>query len=321
MRPLLSKSGQALFDNTMAVRRVNRWLLAAAAQSRPVLAGTLSCRLAHIHIGRGLLPCGFHTGLHVHGDAQLEHVLFGKVRLVMSDDTSYTLKAGDLAFLPPGLAHGLDVLEPAGVLGALVEVEGEGAEAFHAHCLRRCLSGEKDLSPMATAWADQMLMTSMEDELNEWSLETVADLLRLWLRASLQPHLRTLPMVDGNLQDTPGAEAHNRHETQRDRALAFIRANVGRPIRAEDVAHDLAVSTRHLNRLFRSALSETVSESITRHRLTFARRLLAEDPRLQIKQVAAAVGYDSAAYFSYCFRRQFGYSPSHVPRTEAADGL
>jgi AraC-like DNA-binding protein len=264
------------------------------------------------------LPLGFRTGVHAHGEAQLEHVLFGKLRLVLPDGDSQVLKAGDLSFLPPGLAHGLEVLEPTGLLGALVQVEGEGAEAFHAHCLRLCLDSENRLPPMATIWADQMLATAMGDELNEWSLQTVAELLHLWLRASLRPRLAQSSLSDG-APSASDADAHSRHEALRDRALAFIRANLGRPIRAEDVARDLAVSTRHLNRLFRSALSETVSESITRHRLALARRLLAEDPCLQIKQAAAAAGYDSPAYFSYCFRRQFGYSPSQISRTEAGE--
>jgi AraC-like DNA-binding protein len=298
---------------------VNRWLLAAAAQCRAIRLGDLQFVPAHLHVGRGTLGRGFRTGIHTHTDFQIEYVLFGSVRVLLESGEVGVLKPGDGIVLPPGVEHGLEVLTDAGLLGALIRAEGKHTAAFCGRSAAACREGGTRFGDAdAAVWAKQMINAAACDEFGGWEAETVASLLRLWLRVGIRALVREASWEGNNGRRPSKAVRHDQQEALRERALSFIRANSHRAIRAEDVARDLAISTRHLNRLFRAAFSETATQSITRHRLTQARRLLTEDPRLQIKEAAAATGYERVSYFSYCFRRQFGYPPSQVSRTELA---
>lgn len=317
MRSILSKTGHNLFQDATGTRRINRWLLTAAGQCRAIPVGELRFVPAHVHIGRGTLGKGFFTGLHTHTDLQVEYVLFGAVKVLFGQGGACVLGPGEGVMLPPGVEHGLEARTPTGLLGALVRVEGTDEAAFCARCSGICREGGTQFGePNAAVWADQMVCAAAGDDFGGWTVETVANLMRLWLRVGVRTLVENAAWYTVRPDSTPDVTLHDQQEALRECALAFIRANSDRAIRAEDVAHDLAISTRHLNRLFRAAFSETVSQSITRHRLTRARTLLARDPRMQIKEAAAAVGYDRTAYFSYCFRRQFGAPPSQISRTE-----
>ena len=67
-----------------------------------------------------------------------------------------------------------------------------------------------------------------------------------------------------------------------------------------------------LARGFRQVYGTTVFDVLHRERLKMACRLL-EDSKLQIGEVARAVGYKDATSFSRSFRRHYGVAPSEAP--------
>lgn len=67
-------------------------------------------------------------------------------------------------------------------------------------------------------------------------------------------------------------------------------------------------SPTHLVRLFHRYFHTTPRQFLLDLRIRHARQLLA-DETLSIKEIAAAVGYDSALNFSTSFRKRFGISP------------
>jgi len=313
MRSILSKQGQEFFKSVGAVRRINRWLIAAAASLRQIYHGHLAFRLAHAHVGKGVYPAGYYTGMHSHVDLQVEYLLFGRAVVQLSDGPDYLLQAGRGVLLPGGTEHALSVEEPTGILGMLVQVSGDGVPSF-VKDLQECCRGNHSFlrSESLKVWSRQTVDMAGEGPRTDWELEALSELLRLWVGSAVSEILAMLQSPSA--ASVPGHPNQFRQDALCERALKFIRSNVSRPIRAEDVARDLGISTRHLNRLCRSAFSETATQAILRQKMMCARDLLREDPRMMVKEAASAVGYDSPAYFSYCFRRFYGYPPTDVKR-------
>ncbi|MFZ3454501.1 helix-turn-helix domain-containing protein [Arthrobacter sp. 7Tela_A1] len=94
-------------------------------------------------------------------------------------------------------------------------------------------------------------------------------------------------------------------------ARGYIRANLGSPdLSLARVARAVGISERHLTRVFTDA-GTTPAKYVLETRLARARELLAA-PGLaaaSITEVAASVGFVSAAHFSRTFRHQYGCTP------------
>ena len=74
------------------------------------------------------------------------------------------------------------------------------------------------------------------------------------------------------------------------------------------IASELHYSADHLNYLFRKATGETISEFITKYRISLAKKLL-ENPALKLYQIADQLGYSHTSYLTSIFKRYEGLSP------------
>lgn len=103
-------------------------------------------------------------------------------------------------------------------------------------------------------------------------------------------------------------------------ARDYIRAHLGEPdLSLARVARAVGISERHLARIF-SEEGTTPARYVLESRLERARQLLAAPAHagVPVAEVAAAVGFVSAAHFSRAFRRHFGFSPREA--RNPADG-
>jgi DNA-binding response OmpR family regulator len=82
-----------------------------------------------------------------------------------------------------------------------------------------------------------------------------------------------------------------------------------------DLAHAANTNPYRLNQAFRHCVGTTVFDFLFEERMKHALRLLS-DTSLDIRTIAAAVGYDAARNFSTAFRKRFGCSPSELRRRE-----
>ena len=90
----------------------------------------------------------------------------------------------------------------------------------------------------------------------------------------------------------------------------YLQENYRRPYSLERLAGSFGCKPAYLLRLYRKVTGRTPTQDLIRLRIEKARRLLAGHPHLEIKQVAAAVGYDDALYFSRLFKKETGLNPS-----------
>ncbi|MDV3351190.1 AraC family transcriptional regulator [Leptothoe sp. LEGE 181152] len=88
-----------------------------------------------------------------------------------------------------------------------------------------------------------------------------------------------------------------------------------------DLARQVGLNNRKLNRGFRQLFGTTVFDYLQNHRLQQARELLSNS-RLTIAGVASAIGYKSPEAFSTAFRRKFAVSPKtyQLSQRSCSDG-
>jgi two-component system, response regulator YesN len=77
----------------------------------------------------------------------------------------------------------------------------------------------------------------------------------------------------------------------------------------DDVAARLFISPNYLRSLFKQQLGESFVEYLTRIRMEKAQKLL-DDATLKIHNIAEKVGYLDQHYFSMCFKKYFGLTPT-----------
>lgn len=92
------------------------------------------------------------------------------------------------------------------------------------------------------------------------------------------------------------------------RAVALVRENLEDPLSSAQIARELGISTRQIERLFQRHLGTSPKRFIMETRLTRARNLLVQSDR-SVTEVAVACGFRTSSTFAKVYRAQFGVSP------------
>lgn len=99
------------------------------------------------------------------------------------------------------------------------------------------------------------------------------------------------------------------HRMAINKALDFLNEKYGEKISIHDLASSAGCSVSHFSRLFKDETGIAPSDYVMKVRLDCAKRMLRSDEK-SVTQIALACGFNSSAYFSHCFSRAFGVSPS-----------
>lgn len=91
-------------------------------------------------------------------------------------------------------------------------------------------------------------------------------------------------------------------------AIQFMEENLETPLDREEIADNVGLSTRQLERLFRKYLNSTPRKYYFGLRMQRARILLRQTS-MSVLDVALACGFVSASHFAKCYREFFGHSP------------
>jgi AraC-like DNA-binding protein len=95
-------------------------------------------------------------------------------------------------------------------------------------------------------------------------------------------------------------------------AAAYIERHALRRMRLREVGDAVDLSVAYLTRIFRAHYGTTPMQHLMRARLREARRLLIEEPRLPVKEVAARAGFADVGHFARAFRRGYRVSPTEL---------
>jgi AraC-like DNA-binding protein len=106
-------------------------------------------------------------------------------------------------------------------------------------------------------------------------------------------------------ESLPGIETHYREAVAG--ALAYLQENPTAPV--GELARKTGYSLDHFSRVFQQVTGETPKECAVRLRLERAMTLLRESSQT-ISQIADALGYQEAAFFSRQFKQKVGMNPA-----------
>jgi len=101
-----------------------------------------------------------------------------------------------------------------------------------------------------------------------------------------------------------------------EKILDFIYHHYTEPLYIEQIAREVGLSSKGLNRLFRGTFGMSCINYLGAYRISHATSLLSQ-PGVRVTEVSAAVGFETLSHFNSAFRRSKGMSPSEYIRSQA----
>lgn len=167
-------------------------------------------------------------------------------------------------------------------------------------------SGGYPLSAGGMATADMMLDLIAQDTGDRFASEIGKHLLMDGRRPGSRPQ----PTAVRNLNTQ--TESRHRHDPVA-RAHAIMEDRLEETISCADLAKQVGVSSRHLQRLFRARLGRGMEATYRELRLAKAHQLV-QQTDISLTEVAVACGFSSLEVFSRTYRTRFGVAPSRDRR-------
>jgi AraC family transcriptional regulator len=97
------------------------------------------------------------------------------------------------------------------------------------------------------------------------------------------------------------------------RVQLFVEANLGQPIRLNDLAARAALSPFHFARAFKTSAGMTPRAYVEQRRIDQAKRLLV-DSTLSLAQISVDVGFGTQSRMTATFKRSTGFTPGEYRR-------
>jgi YesN/AraC family two-component response regulator len=103
-------------------------------------------------------------------------------------------------------------------------------------------------------------------------------------------------------------------------AMAYIHEHYDEPISRADLARHVAITERYLTHCFHQEMGITPMTYLNRYRVKRAKILL-EQGKLSMTEVAMAVGFSDSSYFNRVFRQEVGLAPGAYQRGVRAGSI
>lgn len=231
---------------------------------------------------------------------------------VSGDERVYPMKRGSLIFHKPLELHKftVDCADGAVLLVFSFSMRGELTDFFknklfllsqtQEELLKRCLSFVRKHDPHTAHRPTS-------------ALEPCKSLPTFSQRLSLQLTELLLELYENS---EPAAPASAPDAALFAKAVGYMNGNLNREPDVAQIARYCNVSETGLKRIFKKFSGQAVHRYYTMLRLNAAKELLGEG--VPIGKIAEKLGFSSAGYFSYAFKRETGMSPNCWKRETAA---
>ncbi|MBO7304634.1 MAG: AraC family transcriptional regulator [Clostridia bacterium] len=242
--------------------------------------------------------------LHSHVAAELFACNRGRAEIRLEDNT-VILQKGDLAIVPPRLAH------------CLYKSEDAEVSAISFMCRPRSERDTSDLYRELSVFVkgEGVIVYRLQSEISEKIREIVGAAESL---AGIPPAIRVIDILlslagerSESAQDAKSAVAYDAgYDIQRMARLdQLIHRFYMHDLSAEYVANQLYISTRQLDRIARRRYGKSLHKVVMEKRIKSAAQLLAESD-MTVERIASSVGFASAVGFYREFMRYFGTTPA-----------
>lgn len=144
--------------------------------------------------------------------------------------------------------------------------------------------------------------------------EEDANIVRLVDVHSITSSNDLLKALNASYKETIGfvtERLRNRRKINMEEVYQYVENHYADEISLEVIANLFHVSKEYLSKTYKMQLGENLMEHIRRLRMVKARELI-KDNRMQIKHIAASVGYVDVSYFYRVFKKHYGISPNSI---------
>ncbi|MBB6729482.1 AraC family transcriptional regulator [Cohnella zeiphila] len=264
----------------------------------------------------GVEWCHFDNPVHRHSFYEICYVLEGKGEYE-DEEVIFPLENGTLFASLPGHWHQIRSGTGLKLFFVAFEVVGGASSdaATRSEAARRYESELDDYSsPIAQEpeGVTALLWRALYHHILQ--LEAGADARTSALCGML---LRSFPATFGAQEESAAVRAKSLSRSRShlaQLAKRFIRDNLSRPLRLEDVSAYLNISGRHLTRIFKEEAGLSFGDYVTRERMLAAESLLKTTVH-SVKEIADLTGYQSVHYFTRVFSERYGTPPAEYRRT------
>lgn len=239
---------------------------------------------------------------HAGSSHELLHVVSGRLELQWEEaGKSFVAEAGDSLLNPAGILHRDQFDLDSGLQILIIHFHWQHFAEYNEVVSNSNINKLSDSTKgQLRRLFDDLRMDSGPGE-NDRQLAgaRLLQILMLIYRECATEHY-----PEDKLADTE----HCRHRIV-DAAKKYLERNFQHPLRLEDVASELEISTFYLSRIFSSESDFSLVQYLTDVRINEAKKLLRENRHI-ISDIATMTGFESAAYFSRVFKKIVGCSPS-----------
>ncbi|MCR5155049.1 MAG: AraC family transcriptional regulator [Butyrivibrio sp.] len=261
---------------------------------------------AHITIQKRNLPSDFSMPQMEMAESHysLGYIISGDRRFITPYER-YEAHPGDITAMPPGLYHRTFSLSDSAYENYLIKVSPDIAESFR-----------REVDPDIWDYVFNQKLFSFDD-LTRSKIESIlSDMLEIYTdnapycEALLKGLIfRLLVLIrDRNINS---GRIPFKGELSKDimEAMYYIEKNYAEPLKLGDVAGSIGFSEGHFSRLFAAKVGTSFSGYLVNIRLRHAKELLINTD-LPISDIALQTGFGSGDYFSACFSKHEGITPT-----------
>ena len=206
-------------------------------------------------------------------------------------EESWLLQAGEILFVEKGSSYFIREVEP----GYSYVVNFESNAHFPKSIYKLPFPVGFDISPLA-----EKMYRCWQKEDSYGALAALYGLLA-----------KTAP---------PSSYASLREKQLLEPVVAYLTANLTDPeLSLENLPELAGVSDTYLRRIFKKQYGTGPAGFVIRKRIALAKQLLVSGENYTVAQVAGMSGFNDPLYFSRCFKKQFGLSPTQYCKACAED--
>lgn len=263
-------------------------------------------KAAPVAISENTVP--YDTLPHIHREVEMLYVKDGKAEITVSD-RKYSARAGDMVIVNPMEVH---------------SVVADRSVDYHQRCicfdssliadkvLREALvSGEAFVSgyhfnndKITKELLDifEELFSAVSESSEELYLESVAYISLLFAKLK-----KSGLVVFNTKSNKKSLFARNVQE--------YLSAHFHEQITSADIANELFYNQSYFCRLFRDNFGVSFLDYLMLYRISNAKLIMSSE-NISVSQVAERVGFLDASYFSRCFKRIAGISPTEYQKRQ-----
>jgi AraC-like DNA-binding protein/quercetin dioxygenase-like cupin family protein len=243
-----------------------------------------------VHLVAQTYRKGVRLDPHMHREAQLVYAAKGTMQ-VTTPRGRWLVPPDRAVWVPARLAHAIDVL-------ADIEMRTLYFELSWLARLARSKSLSSEFVVRVSPLLHQAILALFDARNTAERTELLVRLAMLELhRAEDSTTFMPLPQ-----------------EPRSRRAAELVLADPAKTHEIETLAHKVGTSTRTLSRLFAAETELSFKSWCQRARIASAIERLSTDGNVQVKQLAAELGYASVPAFSHAFRRVTGKTPTEFSK-------